>query len=333
MLNTKQVDQLLSKTIKKVISSKGISLGTRKGNKELGLLTKKIAKHPFATSEDVISYGEKVGEAITTLLKQKGKENLDLGVIRQVSFSSPEITELDKTHPISKAKTSGSSKVEVIVPPKDSAPKVKLDAVETGTETVKDTIETAQEETENKVIEVVEEVTEAASEAVETAKEEVSNNESQLTPLSLKDQIGEDIKAAMKAKDKVKLATVRAIKKAILEKEVELRPSGQEILTPEQELSLLSQQAKQRRDSIEQYKKGGREDLVEQETKELAIIETYLPPQLSEEEVETIVTQIIADVGATSPKEMGKVMGVAMKELKGKTDGKKVQAIVQSKLK
>ncbi|MGK7945018.1 MAG: GatB/YqeY domain-containing protein, partial [Microcystaceae cyanobacterium] len=149
----------------------------------------------------------------------------------------------------------------------------------------------------------------------------------------LKDRIGEDIKTAMKAKDKVKLETVRSIKKAILEKEVELRPSGQETLTPEQELAILSQQAKQRRDSIEQYQKGGREDLADKEAQELAIIETYLPPQLSDEELEEIVTKIIADVGATSPKDMGKVMGVAMKELKGKTDGKKVQALVQGKLK
>ncbi|MGK7894625.1 MAG: GatB/YqeY domain-containing protein [Xenococcus sp. (in: cyanobacteria)] len=145
--------------------------------------------------------------------------------------------------------------------------------------------------------------------------------------------MGEDIKTAMKAKDKVKLETVRSIKKAILEKEVELRPSGQETLTPEQELAILSQQAKQRRDSIEQYQKGGREDLADKEAQELAIIETYLPPQLSDEELEEIVTKIIADVGATSPKDMGKVMGVAMKELKGKTDGKKVQALVQGKLK
>ena len=150
--------------------------------------------------------------------------------------------------------------------------------------------------------------------------------------MSLKEQIGEDIKTAMKAKDKLRLQTVRSIKKAILEKEVELRPKGQEELTPEQEIELLAQQAKQRRDSIEQYQNAGREDLVEKETQELAIIETYLPEQVSDEELEAIIDEIIADSGAASIKDLGKVMGPAMKQLKGKADGKKIQALVKSKL-
>ena len=150
--------------------------------------------------------------------------------------------------------------------------------------------------------------------------------------MSLKEQIGEDIKAAMKAKDKVRLQTVRGIKKAILEKEVELRPKGQESLNNEQEIELLSQQAKQRRDSIEQYQNAGREDLAAQEQAELAIIQTYLPEQVSDEEVEAIIEQLIADTGATTLKDLGKVMGPAMKQLKGKADGKKIQALVKSKL-
>ena len=150
--------------------------------------------------------------------------------------------------------------------------------------------------------------------------------------MSLKEQIGEDIKTAMKAKDKIRLQTVRGIKKAILEKEVELRPQGQESLNQEQEIELLSQQAKQRRDSIEQYQNAGRDDLAAQEQQELAIIETYLPEQASDEEVETIIDQIIADTGAATLKDLGKVMGPAMKQLKGKADGKKIQALVKSKL-
>lgn len=150
--------------------------------------------------------------------------------------------------------------------------------------------------------------------------------------MSLKEQIGEDIKTAMKAKDKIRLQTVRSIKKAILDKEVELRPQGQDSLTPEQEIELLSQQAKQRRDSIEQFRNGGRDDLVETESQELSIIETYLPAQLSDEEVEAIVDQIITSSGATSVKDLGKVMGPAMKQLKGKADGKKIQELVKSKL-
>jgi uncharacterized protein YqeY len=150
--------------------------------------------------------------------------------------------------------------------------------------------------------------------------------------MSLKERIGEDIKTAMKAKDKIRLQTVRSIKKAILEKEVEVRPQGQDSLTAEQEIELLSQQAKQRRDSIEQFKNAGRDDLADKESQELAIIETYLPEQVSDSELEVIIDEIIANSGATSVKDLGKVMGPAMKQLKGKADGKKIQALVKSKL-
>ena len=150
--------------------------------------------------------------------------------------------------------------------------------------------------------------------------------------MSLKEQIAEDIKSAMKAKDKIRLETVRGIKKAILEKEIALRPKGQDSLTAEQEIELLAQQAKQRRDSIDQYQKAGREDLAEKEQQELAIIETYLPKQLDDAELEQILAKIIADAGASSLKDLGKVMGTAMKQLKGKADGKKIQEMVKSKL-
>ncbi|MDJ0509905.1 MAG: GatB/YqeY domain-containing protein [Crocosphaera sp.] len=150
--------------------------------------------------------------------------------------------------------------------------------------------------------------------------------------MGLKETLTEDIKLAMKAKDKIRLETIRSIKKVVLEKEVEVRPKGQTELTPEQELEVLAQQAKQRRDSIEQYRQGGRDDLADKEAQELVIIEAYLPAQLSEEEIEAVIDNIIASVGASSAKEMGKVMGPAMKELKGKADGKKVQEIVKRKL-
>lgn len=150
--------------------------------------------------------------------------------------------------------------------------------------------------------------------------------------MSLKDVIGEDIKTAMKAKDKIRLETVRSIKKFILEKEVELRAKGKDSLTEEDEIALLVQQAKQRRDSIEQYINAGRQDLADKEAQELAIIETYLPKQVSDEELLTIIDEIIAEVGAKTAKDLGKVMGVAMQKLKGKADGKKIQEIVKSKL-
>jgi uncharacterized protein YqeY len=151
--------------------------------------------------------------------------------------------------------------------------------------------------------------------------------------MSLKDRIGEEIKQAMKAKDKIRLETVRSIKKLILEKEVSVRPSGQESLTAAQELELLAQLAKQRREAIEQYQQAGRDELAAQEAQELAIIEEFLPRQLSDEEIASTIEAIIAQVGASSIKDMGKVMGSAMQQLKGKADGKKVQEIVKAKLK
>lgn len=150
--------------------------------------------------------------------------------------------------------------------------------------------------------------------------------------MSLKDRVGEEIKAAMKSKDKVRLETVRSIKKIILEKESSIRGEGRDRLTEAEEMDVLLQQAKQRRDSIEQYVNAGREDLAEKERQELAIIEEYLPKQLTEEEVGAIVDEIIAEVGAASPKDMGKVMGPAMGRLKGQADGKLVQQIVKAKL-
>lgn len=150
--------------------------------------------------------------------------------------------------------------------------------------------------------------------------------------MSLKEQISNDIKTAMKAKDKVRLETVRSIKKVIIERESSVRADGQDSLTEEQEMEILVQQAKQRRDAIAQYQKAGRDDLAEGEAAELAIIETYLPAQMTDEEIGSVIDAIIAKVGASSPRDMGKVMGPAMKELKGKADGKKVQELVKAKL-
>ncbi|NEQ73446.1 MAG: GatB/YqeY domain-containing protein [Okeania sp. SIO2C9] len=150
--------------------------------------------------------------------------------------------------------------------------------------------------------------------------------------MSLKDRITEDIKAAMKAKDKVRLETVRSIKKVILEEEANARAAGKDSLTETQEMDILTRLAKQRRDSIEQYTKAGRQELADGEAAELAILEEYLPKQLSDEDIAQVVDEIIAQVGANSPKDMGKVMGPAMQKLKGKADGKKVQEAVKARL-
>ena len=150
--------------------------------------------------------------------------------------------------------------------------------------------------------------------------------------MSLKDRIGDEIKAAMKARDKVRLETIRSIKKAILEKEISVRPQGQEELNEDQEMELLIQLAKQRRDSIEQYTGAGRLDLADRETQELAILEEYLPKQMDDAEIAAVVDATIAKVGAASPKDMGKVMGPVMQALKGRADGKRIQEIVKEKL-
>ncbi|MFQ3583583.1 MAG: GatB/YqeY domain-containing protein [Cyanobacteriota bacterium] len=150
--------------------------------------------------------------------------------------------------------------------------------------------------------------------------------------MSLRERIDADIKAAMKAKDKTRLETVRSIKKLILEKESSVRASGQDSLTPEQELELLSQLAKQRRDSIQQYQQANRTDLADQESQELAILEEYLPRQLTDAELDAVLDQLITDLGAKTPKDMGKVMSAAMQQLKGQVDGKRVQERVKAKL-
>lgn len=150
--------------------------------------------------------------------------------------------------------------------------------------------------------------------------------------MSLKDTISEDIKTAMKARDKIRLETVRSIKKLLLEKEVEARGKGKDSLSTDDELTVLTQLAKQRREAIAQYDDLGRTELAEQERQELVIIEEYLPKQLSEDEVKAIVAEIIEQVGASSSKDMGKVMGPAMKRLKGQADGKVVQTCVKALL-
>ncbi|MGD1936583.1 MAG: GatB/YqeY domain-containing protein [Cyanophyceae cyanobacterium] len=150
--------------------------------------------------------------------------------------------------------------------------------------------------------------------------------------MSLKDRIGDEIKAAMKAKDKVRLNTVRSVKKVILEKESELRAEGIEELTEEQEMKILTKLAKQRRDSVEQFTKANREDLAEKESQELTILEEFLPAQMTEDEIAAAVEGAIAKTGASSPKDMGKVMGLLMKDLKGKADGKVIQTLVKEKL-
>ena len=148
--------------------------------------------------------------------------------------------------------------------------------------------------------------------------------------MSLKAKIEDGIKKAMLAKDADRLKALRAVKSAILLAETE--KGAKEELTEEAELKLLTKAAKQRRESAEIFGKENRKDLEATELKELAIIEEFLPKQLSEEELTIKIREIIERVGAKSPAEVGKVMGVASKELTGKADGKKISEVAKSLL-
>lgn len=150
------------------------------------------------------------------------------------------------------------------------------------------------------------------------------------TTMSLQDQINNDMKEAMKAKDTVRLTALRAIKSQLLLAATEAGATGE--TSEEAGIKMLQKQVKQRKESAELYKSQGREDLAEPELAEAAIIEKYLPKQLTEEELKPILKGIIDQVGAAGPQDMGKVMGAATKQLGGKADGKTISSVVRSLL-
>lgn len=147
--------------------------------------------------------------------------------------------------------------------------------------------------------------------------------------MSLKTKINEDLNAAMKAKDNVRTETLRSIRAEILKMD---KSGMNREMNEEEEIELISRQAKMRKESIEMFAQAGRQDLVDKENAQLVIISEYLPAQMSADEAEGIVSKIISDSGATSQKDFGKVMGEVMKALKGKIDGKIIQELVKSKL-
>jgi uncharacterized protein YqeY len=148
--------------------------------------------------------------------------------------------------------------------------------------------------------------------------------------MSLETQINQDIKAAMIAKNTAALRGLRAIKAAILLAKTE--KGHAEDLNQEAEIKVLQKLVKQRRESAEIYKTQNREDLYEIEVEEEKVIEAYLPKQMSKEEVESVIKAIIAETGASSIKEMGKVMGAANQKLAGQADGKTISEVVKSLL-
>ena len=147
--------------------------------------------------------------------------------------------------------------------------------------------------------------------------------------MSLNDKIGSDIAAAMKAKEPGRLSALRMLKAAVMNKEVEKGRA----LEDAEVLQVVASLVKQRRDSIEQFAKAGRNDLVDKETQELGILEAYLPPAVSADEIDAAVSAAVAEAGATSPKDMGKVMKAVMPKLAGRNvDGKTVNEAVRRKL-
>ena len=146
--------------------------------------------------------------------------------------------------------------------------------------------------------------------------------------MSLLEQLTNDMKAAMKAKDKVTLGVVRMVKSSVSNEQIKL---GHD-LTADEELAVLSREMKQRVEELESYKDADREDLAEEIQGQIDVLKRYMPEQMSEEEVVAVVKETIAEVGASSKADLGKVMGALMPKVKGKADGKLVNQTVQSLL-
>ena len=146
--------------------------------------------------------------------------------------------------------------------------------------------------------------------------------------MSLKDRIQQDVKDAMRAKDKSRLAAIRLITAAIKQREVDERIE----LDDAQVTAVLDRMAKQRRESISQFEKAGRDDLIAQEVMELEIIQSYLPEQLGEDEINALIDSAMQATGATSIKDMGKVMGQLKPKLQGRADMSAVSALIKARL-
>jgi uncharacterized protein len=143
--------------------------------------------------------------------------------------------------------------------------------------------------------------------------------------MKLAERLNEDMKQAMKDGDKFRLSTIRLVRAAIKNQEIELRRP----LDDSETLNILSRELKQRRDALQDFERAGRDDLVTNVTGEIEIITQYLPQQLNEEEVKAIVVQTMQETGASSKADLGKLMGALMPKVKGRADGKLVNAIVQ----
>jgi len=143
--------------------------------------------------------------------------------------------------------------------------------------------------------------------------------------MNLSERLNDDMKQAMKSQDKFKLSVIRMVRAAVKNQEIELKRT----LDDNEVLDILSREVKQRKDSLQEFEKAGRDDLAKDIAAEIEIISAYLPKQLTEEEIKVIVQQTIQETGASSKAEMGKVMSALMPKVKGRADGKLVNTIVQ----
>ncbi|KAF0261431.1 GatB/YqeY domain-containing protein [Leuconostoc citreum] len=146
--------------------------------------------------------------------------------------------------------------------------------------------------------------------------------------MSLLETLNADMKQAMKNKDKEALSVIRMVKSTVMNEEINLGHT----LTTDEELTVLSREVKQRHDSLSEFEKGNREDLAAGIRSELDVLAKYLPKQLSDDEVKAIIQEAITQTGATTPKDMGKVMGIVTPQVKGKVDGKLVANLVKAAL-
>lgn len=148
--------------------------------------------------------------------------------------------------------------------------------------------------------------------------------------MTLNERVAADMKTAMKNNEKLRLETLRMLRAQL----IDLTKRGfEKAVSPDDELAVLLTAIKKRKEAIDLYQQAGRKELVYQEETELGILQTYLPKQLGREEIRTVIQKIVRETGAPSPNDFGKVMGLAMKELKGKTDGRTVQELVKEALK
>ncbi len=148
--------------------------------------------------------------------------------------------------------------------------------------------------------------------------------------MTLEEKINTDLKAAMMARDEATLRGLRAIKSGIILAKTEKGANG--VVSPEKEVQILQKMVKQRKDSIAEFEKANRQDLIQKEQEEVSVIEKYLPAMMGEDEIREVVKQAIASTGATTQKEMGKVMGMVSKQLAGKADNKVISEIIKGLL-